>query len=154
MNIFEDYRSWHSVSIEDYYDPQTCCYRIPQEIVSDGLKKVVTNNLQEHFLKLYRSCLKSATTHGGVQSYVKDKWSQDKTVKVPIDKVIRLMIESTNPFLEKQRNFTDNIKKQGWISFKQFRVLQSFVFRGEGQNPSWETDDDELLYDPLDYTNN
>lgn len=154
MNSPESYRNWYGVSIEDYYDPHTCCYRLPKEIVSDGLKKVITNNLQEHFKKLYRFCLKTATTHEGIQSYTKEKWGQDKTVKVPIDKVIQIMIESTNPFLERERNFTDNIKRQGWISFKQFRVLESFVFHRDGINSRWETDDDELLYDHFDDINN
>lgn len=140
------YNNWFTVSIEDFLEKESGKYVIPQEYLTKGCKKNITQCIVNHYKAEWELKETLALSLQGNAKYMKDIWGKDDSVRWEIDDVIWRMMEKVRVSYSTRNNlcFIENITRQDWISKKQFIVLSSMV-NTRISNPSWENDNDEEL---------
>ena len=128
------------------YDPSTESYVIPKEYITKGVRKNIEQVVENVEMSKRKSIFSIAETHDGSFRYIEEKWGEDRSKKVPIDGVIEhsLSVAKYKQWTANNCQFVENIRKQGWISLKQYMVIREIVLR-QTKNASWEGDEDTEL---------
>lgn len=128
------------------YDGVTDSYLIPREYITKGIRKNIEQVADNVWMAHWRKVYLASTTHSGWAKYAKEKWGEDRDARVPLDDVTAHMLSTAYLacYTANTSSFTEAIRAQGWITLKQFRVLQGIVLRRYG-NATWESDSDEDL---------
>jgi hypothetical protein len=128
------------------YDEVTDSYLIPREYITKGIKKSIEQVADNVWMAHKRKVYLTSTTHAGLAKYVKEKWGRDRSARIPLDDVTVHMLSNAymTCYTSNIASFTETIRARGWITLKQFRVLQGIVLR-KCSNAAWESDSDEDL---------
>ena len=128
------------------YDEVTDSYLIPREYITKGIRKNIEQVADNVWMAHRRKVYLASTTHDGLAKYAKEKWGKDREARVPLDDVTAHMLSTAymSCYTANTASFTETIRARGWITLKQFRVLQNIVLR-RYSNASWESDSDEDL---------
>ena len=128
------------------YDEVTDSYLIPREYITKGIRKNIEQVADNVWMARRRKVYLASTTHAGLAKYAKEKWGKDGGARVPLDDVTAHMLSTAYMacYTANTSSFTEAIRAQGYITLKQFRVLQGIVLR-RYSNATWESDSDEDL---------
>ena len=128
------------------YDEVTDSYLIPREYITKGIRKSIEQVADNVWMAYRKKVYLASTTHEGLAKYAREKWGRDRNARIPLDDVTAHMLSTAymRCYTANTSSFTEAIRARGWISLKQFRVLQDIVLRRYG-NAAWEDDSDEDL---------
>lgn len=128
------------------YDEATDSYLIPREYITKGIRKNIEQVADNVWMARRKKVYLASTSHEGLAKYALEKWGKDRNARIPLDDVTFHMLSTAymRHYTANTASFTKVINSQGWISLKQFRVLQDMVLRRYG-NAAWEDDSDVYL---------